>query len=162
MFAVGRVSLNIAKIAILSHIALYWRMIKNIDIVVLKCQKCNECLNVHKSLCSLRMLSNCLCLFWSGPVSSSLWNKYRACLQIPHIVHRSQRLHWKDGKIFYSVVGISHGLWLGWARFRIHLKCTFTYQPRWYHHIIISGGIIISSYQVVSSCHHIRWYHHIR
>ena len=50
VFAVGRVSLNIAKIVILSHIALYWRMIKNIDIVVLKCQKCNECLNVHKSL----------------------------------------------------------------------------------------------------------------
>ena len=50
VFAVGRVSLNIAKIVILSHIALYWRMIKNIDIVVLKCQKCNECLNVHKCL----------------------------------------------------------------------------------------------------------------
>ena len=86
VFAVGRVSLNIAKIVILSHIALYWRMIKNIDIVVLKCQKCNECLNVHKSLgllfgailkmslpLSLSLYLHLLSSFcWSGHVSS-LW-----------------------------------------------------------------------------------------
>ena len=47
----------------LSHAALYCRTRMNFDIVVLKCHKCDECLNVHKSLYSLRMLSNCLCLF---------------------------------------------------------------------------------------------------
>ena len=36
--------------------ALFWRMTMDVDIVVLKCQKCNQCLNVLFD-CSLRLFS---------------------------------------------------------------------------------------------------------
>ena len=68
----------------LSYFHIYWRVTINFEIVVLNCQRCKECLNVHRSFgllfetvlqMSLALsLSLSLSFCWSGHVSSSLWS----------------------------------------------------------------------------------------
>ena len=41
---------NIARIANAVPVTLYSRVTMNVEIVVLNCQKCNQCLKGHKSL----------------------------------------------------------------------------------------------------------------
>ena len=72
---------NIARIANAVPVTLYSRVTLNVEIVVLSCQKCNQCLKGHKSLrapfeCVLEVylslsLSLSLSFCWSGNVSSS-------------------------------------------------------------------------------------------
>ena len=44
------ISKNIARIANAVPVTLYSRVIMNVEIVVLNCQKCKQCLKGHKSL----------------------------------------------------------------------------------------------------------------
>ena len=81
--------INIARIANAVPVALYLRVTVNIEIVVLNCLKCNQCLKGHKSLglfcagvlqLSLSLyfslyMSLALSFCWSGHVSLSLWSK---------------------------------------------------------------------------------------
>ena len=77
---------NIARIANAVPVTLHLRVTVNVEIVVLNCQKCNQCLKGHKSLglffegvlqLSLSLsfslsLSLSLSFCWSGYVSSLL------------------------------------------------------------------------------------------
>ena len=51
--ALERGNRDIARIANAVPITLYSRVSMNVEIVVLNCQKCNQCLKGHKSLGSL-------------------------------------------------------------------------------------------------------------
>ena len=57
---------NIARIANAVPVTLYSRVTVNVQIVVLNCQKCNQCLKGHKSeivLWGCFCNCHCLCLF---------------------------------------------------------------------------------------------------
>ena len=70
-----------------SPVTLYWKVIMNVEIVVLNCQKCKQCLNAHKSL---RLFSkchfhcHCICL----------WICLHNCLSISQVIslHHSNQM----------------------------------------------------------------------